>query len=100
MAKTVRVRAGNNGPVFLPAPIQGQNQIADEPIEVESTRYIRRRIEVGDLVLADEDDEPTQAGTPPGTPAPIASGTFTPESADAAGDIHTTASKPRAGKGQ
>lgn len=77
MAKMLRVKAGDNGPVFLPAPIQGQTQIGDEPIEVESTRFIRRRIEAGDLVVVedefvDEDEVNTAA-------LPVPRATFTAE---------------------
>ncbi len=45
------VKMGANGPVFLPAPIQGVRQVGGEPMEVPDSRFIRRRLEVGDLVL-------------------------------------------------
>jgi hypothetical protein len=86
MAKTIRVKAGANGRVPLPAPIQGKMWIEDEPVEVESSRYFRRRIEAGDLVLVEEGE-----GEEEDTLAPE---TFTPESvaaATGAADVHTSA---------
>lgn len=44
------VKAGKNGPVFLPTPIQGKVSIGDEPMEVPDERFFRRRIDAGDLV--------------------------------------------------
>jgi hypothetical protein len=77
MAKTLRVKAGANGPVFLPAPIQGVRTIENEWVEVESTRFIRRRIEVGDLVQE-------------GADITTAEDTFTPEDTGAQ-DVHARA---------
>jgi hypothetical protein len=78
MAKTIRVKQGPNGRVALPAPIGGKSWIeGDEPVEVESSRFFRRRIEAGDLILVD--DEP-----------PATRDVVTPESMDN-GDVITTA---------
>jgi hypothetical protein len=59
-ANTLWVKMGKHGPVFLPAPIQGVRQVGGEPMEVPDSRFIRRRLEVGDLVLVQ----------PPVAPAP------------------------------
>lgn len=57
---TLVVKAGKNGPVFLegkPRKLDADgndvNVIRDEVVEVPNTRYYRRRIAVGDLVLVD-----------------------------------------------
>lgn len=44
------VKAGKNGPVLLPTPVDGRRTIGDEPVELETTRFLRGRIRVGDLV--------------------------------------------------
>lgn len=59
----VWVVAGDNGPVILPSSLgrvydpKGTpiDRIADQhvAVKVPNSRFIRRRIEVGDLVLAD-----------------------------------------------
>lgn len=59
--KTIWVRAGEAGPCPLPIPIQGRRMIT-EPVEVELTRYIRRRLEVGDLVECTPTAAPPIAG--------------------------------------
>ena len=46
----ITVKAGANGPVFLPAPVDGHRTIGDEPVELETSRYLRGRIAAGDLV--------------------------------------------------
>ncbi len=51
-ARMVTVKAGANGPVILHPPIDGRRSIGAEPVEVESTLFIRRRIAAGDLVMA------------------------------------------------
>jgi hypothetical protein len=84
--KTIFVRAGNNGPVSIQPAIQGARWITDEPIEVPLTRYIRRRIEVGDLVEA-------SAGAAP----PIASGPVVNAEDGRPGDLFTS-STPSRGK--
>jgi len=47
------VKAGPNGPVPLPQPIQGARFIGSEPMEVPDERYFRVRLKAGDLVLAE-----------------------------------------------
>ncbi len=46
----IRVKAGANGPVILPSPIDGLTRVGDEPVELETTRFLRGRLAVGDLV--------------------------------------------------
>lgn len=58
---SVTVKAGKNGPVVLPAKLDGRATIGDEPVEVEDTRFIRGRIAAGDLVVV-----------VPAAPAPVA----------------------------
>lgn len=78
MAKMIRVKQGPNGRVPLPAPIQGKAWIeGDEPVEVESTQFIRGRIRAGDLILVEDVEE-------------VDDGIVTPE---ASGDVITTARK-------
>jgi len=47
----VTVKAGKNGPVFLPVKLDGLATIGNEPVEVEDTRFIRGRVAAGDLVV-------------------------------------------------
>lgn len=57
----VTVKAGANGPVFLPVKLDGRATIGDEPVEVEDTRFIRGRIAAGDLVVVDTSFKPAPA---------------------------------------
>lgn len=82
MAKMLTVKAGPNGRVPLPAPIQGKSWIEDEPVTVESSRFFRRRIEAGDLVLIEDDDEKTDADT------------LTPETVGTVAEVVTSANPP------
>jgi len=58
----LRVKAGPNGPVILEGEKrrkldesgQDTNVIRDEAVLVPNTRYYRRRIEKGDLVLIEQ----------------------------------------------
>jgi hypothetical protein len=63
MSAKVTVKAGKNGPVFLPVKLDGRATIGDEPVEVESTRFIRGRIAAGDLVEVQPSIVPPMPGT-------------------------------------
>lgn len=59
MEKMLRVKAGKNGPVHMPglgvrqldASGKDIHVISDQVVEVPDTRFYRRRIEKGDLVV-------------------------------------------------
>jgi hypothetical protein len=69
----IRVKAGANGPVILPSPVDGLTRVGDEPVELETTRFLRGRLAVGDLVEVPAVNVPPAAVPPmPGTGVIIA----------------------------
>lgn len=58
----LRVKAGNNGPVHREGGLrevdaQGRDllTIGEQPVQVPNTRYYRRRIAMGDLLVVEEE---------------------------------------------